>query len=394
MAKKISNKISISCIDDGTTIHGSLMCDDPLSQGYDKKAGTAVPVWDSSTGPLIYLVLLNGDTMTAPLSDKTEWYYNTNKLSFGNDGKSTGTYAGYFSKETKMVEGVDMPALRIIKDLASNGNLNDDMIQIKGQIEVSGQPVGFSSGVIIQVGELNANGYMGVINFDGKSYLDSDDSIVTCWANLYAGSAVNTLTWTCEWDFNGTPVKNQSTSIFPYVGQWTGTPKVENNMIKIKGTDEGGVLDIATVTCRFYVKDSTDTNKLVATATVTVDDISDEEYMYVFFTLNSSGDATKSDGSPVSLHKGESIKYTCWVAKASDPDSKDTTFTNYYFQPRKADGSLPTGKAISSLGEAATSVGNGFYQINKVSGIATFTASYDEVKAQGKNINGIILATD
>ena len=408
MARRISNKISISCIDDGTTIHGSLMCDEPLSQGYEKKTGTCTPNWDSSTGgsgPTIYLLLLNGDSVTQPVS--YDWYFNTTLLEFSNN-ISTGTYAGYFQKTTKN----DMPALKILKNLARSGNLNDDIIQIRGNVEVSGQPVGFSSGVTIQIGELNSNGYWGVINFDGKSYMESDADVVTMWSNLYAGSEVSGGSggWTCEWDFNGVyqDYQNHHTSgQYPYVNQWTGTPKANYNMMQIKGTDNGGVLDIATVTCRFYVPaESGSGTTLVFTASVTVDDISDEEYMYIFFTVDDGAGQTQNDGSPVSLHQGQVVHFTCYVAKENDSSESaiDTSFTHFYIQPRKADGTLPASnpKPINDTGDAAPSIGSGFYAMNMTNVTvgsatgkkATMAVTYDEVKAQGNNINGIILATD
>ena len=405
MARRISNKISISCIDDGTTIHGSLMCDEPLSQGYDKKAGTCSPNWDAATGgigPTIYLLLLNGDTATQPIGNDVDWYFNTTKLTFTNN-VSTGTYAGYFQKTTKN----NIPALKILKNLASSGNLNDDIIQVRGNVEVAGQPVGFSAGVTIQVGELNANGYWGVINFDGKSYMESDSDVVTMWSNLYAGSEVATGTngWTCEWDFNGSEVTNTSSSTYPYKGQWTGTPQTNYNMLKIKGTDDGGVLDIATVTCRFYVPATSGSGRtLVFTATVTVDDISDEEYLYIFFTVDDGAGVTQNDGSPVSLHQGQVVHFSCYVAKENDSSESaiDTSLQHFYFQPKKADGSIPSSKPISDLGAAASTIGTGFYTMNMTNVTvgtatgkkATMAVTFDEVKTMGSNINGIILATD
>lgn len=413
MPKRISNRISISSIDDGTTIHGGLRSTKALAQGYG--SGTFSPDWSESgnTGagvedkrPIIYMTLLSGSTVTTPYGDDVNWYWNETLLTFDANGYSTNAqdadHQPLFQKlsgtDRVLWEGLRMPSLRINNNLAIAGSLDDDVIQARGTVELSGQQVDFSSGLTIRLCELNANGYLGVINFvDGKSTLSSDDDTVTAWTELYSAGVVTG--WTCDWYLNGQPINTSSTLADDGAVLSNHTGYTNYNQIQVSGQDNGGVVDIATLTCVFKMLDTT-TNawREVATVTETIDDISDEEYMYVFFEI--SGTSTQNDGSPVSLRRNQSVTFTAYVAKEDDAEDYNTTYQNFYFQPRNASGETPAAKPIASLGnEAPAAVGSKFYAMTTIptSGgakRATMTVTFDEVQAQGKNISGIILATD
>ena len=401
--KRISNRISVSSIDDGVTIHGGLRADKPLSQGYGD--GNFLPDWSQAAKqPTIYLTLLNGNSPWQP-SGEVSWYWNSTLLTFDSNGYSTNAkdsnnnplFQQLSGNNRVLWEGIRVPSLKIVNNLAIAGSLNNDTIQVRGNIEMSGELVPFSSGVVIQLCELNANGYLGVINFvNGKSTLSSDEDSVTAWAELFSAGAVTG--WDCEWYYNGVKVTSTDSNDAVYLSKHTGSTIYDQ--ITVKGDDDnGGVIDVATLVCIFKMKDENNTWQQVATATETIDDVSDEEYMYVFFSVGSN-QATQNDGSPVSLRRGQSVTWRILVAKESDADAYDATYKHFYFQPRNANGEIPSSKPIASLGDAAPSIGTGFYEMStsNISGStakqATMTFTFDEVEAKKKNINGIIVATD
>ena len=401
--KRISNRISISSIDDGTTIHGGLRADKPLSQGYG--GGQFLPDWSQpAKQPTIYLTLLNGNSPWQP-SGSVSWYWNSTLLTFDGNGYSTNAKDAsgnplfqQLSGDNRVLwEGIRVPSLKIVNNIALAGSLNNDTIQVRGNVEMSGELIPFSSGVVIQLCELNANGYLGVINFlNGKSTLSSDEDTVTAWAELFSAGAVTG--WDCEWYYNGTKVTSTNSSDAVYLSRHSGSTVYDQ--ITVSGNDDnGGVIDVATITCIFKTQDENSQWQQVATATETIDDISDEEYMYVYFSVGSSQSA-QNDGSPVSLRRGQSVTWRVFVAKESDAEAYDTTYQHFYFQPRSADGNIPASKPIASLGAAAAAIGSGFYEMSSstISGStakqATMTVTFNEVEAQKQNINGIIVATD
>ena len=382
MARRISNRISVSSIDDGTTIHGSLRATKALSQGYGQ--GRFVPDWSvDANRPTIYLTLLNGTTAILPKGE-VEWYWNTLLLTFDENGYSTNAKNGdkpLFQKTVQLWEGVNMPALKIIENMAIVGSLNNDIVELRGNVEIAGELVPFSSGVEIQLVELHDQGYLGVINFvGGKSTLSSDSDSVEAYGELYAVGEVTG--WKAEWLFNGEAAPSSMVST-----KHGNT----NDTITVTGNDDSGVVDIATITCVFKVKETnSDAWTQAAIATATIDDISDEEYMYVYFTIN--GSSSQNNGSPVSLRSGQSVTWDMFVAKQDDATAINTTYKNFYFQPRDARGVLFTG--VSSL-SGKTPDASGFYKINSsTANHGSIVITHDDAKAAKGNVNGILLATD
>ena len=398
----------MSSIDDGTTIHGSLVPNKSLSQACDKDGRNATPDWRvAAYQPTIYLTLVNGNTPVAPSGwsassqDAVTWKWNGNTITFDPaTGLSTGAAVidtnRLFQRTTMTWNSTTVPALKIIYNLARVGNLDNDIISIEGNVEMSGEPIGFTAGVNVRLGELNANGYHGGIDFlNDKSYISSDDDSVTAIGRLYHGmddlSAQGA--YKCAWKFNGNDVTATTGSVH------IATTDHANDTLVVTGNDESGVLDIATITCMFYVPNKEDDTKLdhVYTVIETVDDTGDEEYLWTFFTI--AGTTARTDGSPVSLHKNQKVTWDMWVAKADNKDDIQD-FTKYEFQPYKADGAtMAASDFTTESGAPLTTAGkwsNGWCDITAlVSGHnhGQFTCCYADIHAAGKNISGIVRAT-
>lgn len=403
----VSNQIFMSAIDDGTTIHGSLVANKSLSQGYNKENGTFSPDWSAGAGPTIYLTLLDGATPIAPTGWSAEtqnavkWYWNNTEITFDSEGYSTNAKSGthsLFQRTTATWNGISMPALKIVYNLALAGALNNDVIRIDGNVEMSGDPIPFSAGVTVQLGEVSSNGYFGGIDFPDGSVILSDDQSIRCVANLYS-AGVGVSEYKCVWKFNGTTVTSTNPNDPIYMSS-SGTGKT-NDILHVSGDDESGVLDIATVTCTFQVKDENDATQWndVLTITETIDDQGDEQVMYVYYTLG--GTSAKINGAPVSLHKGQKVTWDIFIATNIDAEDIKTV-KKFEFMPKKANGSAMTSSDFTSESGSPLNVAekwsDGWCDISKTgSGQAWtrggFTCCFADIHNAGKNISGIVRAT-
>lgn len=409
---QISNQIYMQAIDDGTTIHGSLNANTSLSQAYSKTSQTYSPDWSNGNGPVIFLTLLDGVTPIIPSGwdasssstwDAVTWIWNTTTLSFGSDQKSTNaTYGGnpLFQRVTYTWGSLTVPALKILQNMALAGQLNNDVVQVNGNVEMSGSPIPFSASVTLSFGEVNANGYHGIIEFPLGSYIMNDSDIIKCVGLLYSGGKI-VSNYTCRWQFNGNTV-GTSTSTYPYQRQneYDGPnpttapwPKVNYNELVVNGNDNTGVLDLATVTCIFSVS-----GKDVLTVTEVIDDKGDDEMMFTYYTIN--GQKSELDGSPVSLRSGQSVIWDAFIAKATAPDTIDTRATKFEFLPKNAKG---TTIGYSSFTQSGSPLNNSskysdswcdvtVYNEGVSTHRAQFTCHFTDIVTAGRTISGILRA--
>lgn len=415
---QISNRILISSVNDGTTIHGSLRANVSLTQGWDGAAAT--PDWTAEYTdpqhedpehknpfyhPQVYLALFDGQNQTTPTTYK--WYYNGIELDFDPDtglSRNQG-YAGWFYAYIGEpdVDGSGLGntcCLRIMVNLASSNNTDIDLISISGTKEIGGSPVSFEAGVDVTISKVSSTGYLGVIQFkNGKSTLDGDNDTVEVGAYLYkGGSLVPRNECIFRWYQNGTSIGTGLGIIF-------------------HGTD---IVDIATIQCQFYHnpngQTTVDAKYLQDTRIVVIDDVGDPEYLYIRYTIG--GQVSNNDGAPVSLHSGQSVTYKMWVAH-SDNSNNPYALTKLEVQSHKADGTLVTSSTAptvfahssSNLKTAGNYDGNGWCKIGeKPSGGSyspnvttdngstsanggSFTVHYDDVSGAGANISMIVRAT-
>lgn len=388
---RVSNRFYVTALEDGTTLHGNLVSDKPLVQAWNGE--NAIPSWTTvGNQPTIYLTLLSGNSMIESDSDYDEWFYNGTKLTFGNNGVSTGTYANMFQKTTKTItETVDgetinyiMPALKIIADLASSANLDVDTVVYKGACYLGGALVTFSCTAQIRISGMTANGYLGLIDFvGGVADIIEVGQTVTPYAILYDGSGnpVPKAEYAVVWTLDGV--------------QKTGTTvSVDGVEYYALSVSEADVTDHAIAGCQF-VKDSGTNN--VYTAYAGIDDMQDPEYMYI---QNGTNANAQSNGNAASLRNGETAWFTVWIGTRDNPAVKsDWQTATYKVQLLNSDGAIIGGGSVNYI-PAADSEGYrtvekyaSDYSTESLRYKAHFGLHYDVVRTHGKNVTGIIIAT-
>jgi len=344
----------IAAIDDSVTIHGVLVANKSLSQAY---SGTGcVPDWTvSANQPLIYPIVRMGADIVTNVN-LTRWLYNTVEIQWNSNNKSTD---GKFQKITTG----NVPQLKIIKNLASEGNTDLDVITLEGTVEVSGVQLPFSCSVTIRLSEITSSGYNGYLQFTSQlPYIDGPSASVEITPTLYKGSEEQS-TFLTKWYLEGSETSLDS--------------KVSNNVLTLDADD---VTDIAVVRCDFYEStDSSYTNKLCS-AYIDVDDQHDKEYLWRLFG------GTEADS--YTIRKGGSVVFSCFVATIED-QTKNTSYNTFKIKLFNAEGN-----AMSTAIDGKTPDSDGYYDIS-VSGsnMGQMTFAYDVVANAGNNISGIIYAT-
>jgi len=331
----ISSQFCITSIVDGMTIHGSLWSDKSLTQYMDAE-GAAVPKWDTNTGPTIWLTVLKGIQEVSPI-DYT-WYYN------GQEITDDPAWAAMFVRREQAGEhGVVVPTLKIIRDLATPGNRDLDVITLKGRIESNGTPVEFSASIEVRICALSGSGYGAVFHFpDGGAINDAGEHIrivaglVKDISELTADFPGQAGQYTVEWYVNYDEQVTQSSqqAAASYYGKSKASPG-DASWKPCLWLYEGDVTDKTVVRCVFKDLEG----NVLYWDTVEVDDEQDPDQLYIMYDTD-----TVDDGSPVSLHRGQTVNLKFWVATGDDHKNlvKNGRYTTYKAMLLKADGSALT----------------------------------------------------
>lgn len=357
----ISNHFFLNVIDDGTTLHGNLSSEIPLAQAWN--GASAVPDWTVSTNqPLIYLTLLNGKNLVAPTT--TTWYYN------GVDVSSDSRFEITTRNVTYNGTTLAMPALRIVSNLASSANKDIDVITLEGTYEIDGNGIDFTATAQIRISGIEANGYIGLINFvNGISDITDKGQVITMYGRLYDPDGQSDSSVTTKWYLNDSTTGTNGASKTVDSTTYANAYQVE----------EEDVVDHATIRCEFY-KDG----NIVYTAYASVDDMQDPEFMYIQYNGN--------NGNAASLRKGDSATFEIWVGTRDDASvlggTTNPTYPNFKIQLLDGSGSVIT----ADIPGLPTADSNGWRSFTHSEGKISLTLVYDIVNTYGKNMTGIVVA--
>ena len=359
----ISNRFYVTALEDGTTLHGNLASDKSLTQAWN--GSTAVPNWTTpSEQPTIYLTLLSGATLVKP-SEGYKWYYNGTEITESDTRFQITTKSVTYAGQTI----ADMPALKIVANLASSTNVDVDVITFKGDYVINGTGVSFACDAQIRISAITANGKIGVINFvGGVSDITEAGQTITMYGKLYGSDGQSDTTATTKWYLND--------STTPVSGQ---TIDGQENAFQVT---ESQVVDHATVRCEFYDAQ----NNLLYTAYAGIDDMQDPEFMYIQYNGN--------NGNAASLRKGETASFQIWVGKRNDAGvlggASSPTYPIIKVLLLNGSGSVITATGLATNIPDPDS--NGYRTLPMSGGKGSITPHYDTVNGNGKNITGIVIA--
>ena len=199
MSNTISSAFRIFATLDGSTISGSLRVDGyPLVQSYTPGTSKYVPDFESSAiseteKPTIYPVLRDQGDGSILVPNQYEWRYNDVLLTFDDttDLSTNSGMEGTFKRIDSFQANIGgqtypMQAIRVMKNLASTTNHDNDRITLSGTIEVGGTSVPFKDlGKDVVIQEATSNQYTVVITNDAGSALTDDQPTLTESLEIY-----------------------------------------------------------------------------------------------------------------------------------------------------------------------------------------------------------------
>lgn len=379
MAQNISNRFYVTALEDGTTLHGNLVSDKSLTQTWNKT--NASPDWRiTENQPTIYITLMSGNTPAVPSNEFT-WLYNGAVINF-NGSTSTD---GKFQKTTYPLEynnvTYNMPALKIIDNLASNDNVDVDTITFLGKYTIGGQSIDFSAMTQIRIATVQPGSEMGVVNFvGGISDITEYDQKITMFGKWYGadGKASTTNDWSTQWYLNDAVSGTAGSNIT--VGSTTYSQAFQ--------VDQKDVVDHAVVRCDFIKG-----GNVKYSAYVYIDDMQDPEFMYIQYN--------GANGNAASLRKGDTAEFLIWVGSRDNPAVRmkpNTSPATPEYNHMKVklldcDGEVIIGGSLATGIPASDS--NGWRSLDQQitqEGKFPITPHYDTVVTYGKNITGIVMA--
>ena len=378
----ISSQFCVTAITDGVTIHGSLSSSKSLTQVL--YGNSVIDSWDArdpkNVSPVLTLTVLKGSEFVSPRT--YTWYYNGTEIEAGDERFVMGT-------TTK--NGVTVPTLKIVRDLASEDNADLDTITIAGQIETNGVMIDFNAGLEVRISRMTSSGYYaGFLTPDGNEITESGQTIrigVKLFMNL---TEITKNNFTVDWYINyDTKITNNSAANGTYYGSSNITEDNGNTTSRhCLFLNEADVTDFTVVRCDFKVD-----GKVVYSALMTVNDAQDPDMLYVMF-----GTGSIYDGKPASLHSGQSVQFKFWVATSTNHKDthKNSQYSTYQLMLLKNDGTVITNWITLTATERTVdgmTMKSGSIPVDNVTlqgGICTIP--YDSVLRNGGMITGIIKA--
>ena len=327
---QISNTFRITVIDDGTSLHGNLVADKTISQSFD---GTGcLPNWATNTSstpkvgtadqPTIKLTLLNGVTPVG-IDNITNigWFYNDRgtdaEITFQEndttiqyeENNETKTVTGKLSTDGKFLKCTDLsgstqvPALRIVQNLASSTNVDLDTITMKGVYNTGNGGVEFSATIQIRITERVAGGYDGLIY--GVDSITEQNQTLVIWGVLTGGTDSSVPSYTTKWYVNGNFANNGSTK-----GGHTNAFEIS----------EGQITGKANIRCDFLIN-----SEVVASTYAEIDDMYDNE------DIQFSYDGSMTNAASMRSQTSD-VLVKMWVADNSTPSIVDTSWNQFKVQ--------------------------------------------------------------
>lgn len=334
--QELFNTANFEAIVDGNNVTSKLWSNMKVFQFRNITSGVIIPDYsEEKNQPTIYVVPMSQNDMgeIGVASNEQVWKYNGQPLSFDESGFSL-VPEGVFMKTTHVVNGRKYPAIKIVKNLISDLNLDNDTIAFEGKAGVAGDYVNIYPSMDILIAETAGDPYMGAIDASNYGVITNANKSILLTALLYLGKGVVAKDVTYKWF--------QSTD-----KDWKELKSDKDAPAKLTVTDTM-VESVSTFKCEFYHN-----GKLAAVTPIQIQDTTDPWKVHLAL-----------DG-PTKMRKGDKTIITPSVVLSSTMEPIKEEFRYNYRLMNN-----------STLEEIRTATGD------------NFTMTYDEVKA---NAPGILL---
>lgn len=187
---KLQKTQRITIISNGDSINAQLESDKHLSQFIKAGTNTYSPDWSKSENqPTIKpLAFSQSQGRVAVVFGSDSWYYNNVEIKFDASGVSTNP-KGMFKRVALTENGVQVPALRIISNIISLSNTDNDLLTCKCKVKVGVKEYDIQPQRDIRLQETMGDPYDGFIAAQNGGVLTNEVDKTTCTAYLRKGGS-------------------------------------------------------------------------------------------------------------------------------------------------------------------------------------------------------------
>lgn len=319
---RVSNRFYAQLVKDGKAVSAVLRANTTLSQEVDL-AGVCSPNWNfGETGaetPILWALCKLSGKVRPPKAASVVWKWNGDTITFDSvTGKSNGAFiqtvngTSYpiFEKTTVTESSQSMPALKILRNLASTSNTDNDLITLDAEMEISGVSLGFSVSLPVRIQESAGTGWFGWISGEPRVTQDTPSTVLT--AKLKNGASTQQI-FTAKFYREGVDTTNPLFTVSTQNGQAQATFTTSH------------ITDNVIVRCDFYVD-----NELVDSAFFGVDDETDDQELQVSSVTYEGNDQLGTGQGDVIIREDQSILYTFWMGHRMNPESVFSGYTEFY----------------------------------------------------------------
>lgn len=397
--ERVSNRFFAQLVKDGKSVSAVLRANTTLAQEVDQ-AGACTPNWNyGETGaetPIIWVLSKLSGREKAPTPASVVWKWNGNAITFdASTGKSNGSFVQtvngtsypMFEKTTVSENGVDMPALKILRNLASTANTDNDLITLEAELETAGVGLGFSISLPVRVQESAGNGWYGWLSGEPRVTTDVPSTVLT--AKLKNGASTQQA-FTAKFFREGIDTSSPLFTVSTQNGQAQATFTTSH------------ITDYVVVRCEFYVG-----SVLVDTAFYGVDDETDEIELQVSSVTFFENTQIGTGQSDVIIRDDQEVLYTFWMGHRMNPENVDTRYTEFYVKltnnkdqvispstygsqltDGQASGTLTTDANFRNVTVSGVTIATGVTAAK--AGRLRLTAAF--LESQGCGVGGVIMA--
>lgn len=243
---------------DGNVITSELYSTEILVQRLKKDTSSPIPDWENSPNkPIIYPRILSQNTGKRINISSFKWYYN---------GKEIDKNDNRFEQTIHKDGEIEIPALKIIRNLVSYTNLDTDTISFEGNTTVGELSYTVKCSIDIRIEEVMGDAFDSELILSDSGVIDDNSQIVYCTAKLYKGGQLVTRDVKYQWYLINDDGK---VSITPEDSGFPETVSLTKDDVDLE----------VTVLVDILYKD-----KKVATISRVVIDESDNYYLYLAMT--------------------------------------------------------------------------------------------------------------
>lgn len=323
MAARVSNRFFATNVKDGKSVSVILRSNSPLAQTVVNQ-GVCVPNWNNgesgANSPKVWVWSRVAGVTTAPSG--VTWVWNGTPIVFDSNGYSTNfvqtvgsTDYPYFRTTTEVVEGISLPAIYIMRNIANStlAETVNNTLTLQGTFtDSTGMNLDFAVNTSVRVQQSTQSGYVGVLT--GTPRLTDDNNTASVVAKLYnnEGSLVTKSFYT-EWFREGEDADDSP--------KYTGTATSQGGQYFVrKSFSKSDITDYAVIRVDFYwSSDATaDTDKLCS-AFFEIDDETDEMELQVTSEVFTGGVSGGSGQGDVMLRANQEVQWTFWMGHRQNP---------------------------------------------------------------------------